>query len=326
MKFLVVGLGSMGRRRLRLLKQIDSKFSLFGVDLNRHRCNSIETEYGVKTFASLANGIESIKPDCVIVSSPPLSHAKIIKESLEYNCHVFSELNLVPDGYNENVELSKIKKKVLFLSSTSLYRDEIIYIDSLVKNTVGKFNYSYHFGQYLLDWHPWEKIEDYFVSHPKTNACREMFAIELPWLQHVFGKIASFKVCKSKNSNLSIRYPDNYMLLLEHENGNKGMLAIDVISRKAVRNLEVYSDSLFISWDGSPTGLRVYDYIHKEDEQVNLYKHIDKLDNYASFIIENEYRKELEAFISEIHGFKASKYSFLDDLEILRFIDKIEED
>lgn len=34
----------------------------------------------------------------------------------------------------------------------------------------------------------------------------------------------------------------NYFVMIEHIGGNKGVLAVDVVSRKAVRNMEVFSE------------------------------------------------------------------------------------
>ena len=325
MNILVVGLGSMGKRRIRLLKGICPNCPVYGVDVSSERREQVEKDFKIKTEATLDMALENFYPDCVIVSSSPLSHSSIIKKCLNKGCHVFSELNLIADDYEVLEKTARTKKKVLFLSSTFLYRKEIEYIDKVVTSSSHKINYTYHVGQYLPDWHPWENIDNYFVSNKRTNGCRELFAIELPWLIKVFGKIVNFKVSKSKNSSLNVNYPDNYMVMLEHENGNKGLFSVDIISRKAVRKLEVYNDELYLSWDGSPHGLFVYDYENKADMKINLYDSVEQNSKYASFIIENAYQSELESFFSEINGIKSSRYSFTDDVVTLNLIDRFEE-
>ena len=42
MKILVAGLGSMGKRRIRLLKKIDFSIQIIGVDKSADRCNTAE--------------------------------------------------------------------------------------------------------------------------------------------------------------------------------------------------------------------------------------------------------------------------------------------
>lgn len=325
MKALVVGLGSMGKRRIRLLKRIDPSIEIIGVDTNSQRSDFAQKEFGIRVCNDLQKGLSEYDAECVIVCTAPVSHAKIINQSLEKGKHVFTELNLVNDMYEENMRLAAEKNLKLFLSSTFLYRDEIEYmIDSLGKITTN-VNYCYHIGQYLPDWHPWEGIQDFFVQNKRTNGCREIFAIELPWLTKAFGEIISFQVIKSKNSSLPIDYMDNYILLLEHEGGNKGMLAVDVVSRKAVRNLEIFGEDIYLSWDGSPMGLQQYDFEKKENKNVQLYDKIDTIQGYSSFVIENAYQRELESFFSTVRGEEIPRYSFEEDIKILKLIDCIEE-
>lgn len=323
MKFVVVGCGSMGQRRLRLLKKISPDFLIVAVDSNKERQSNVRDEFSIDTFDSLESVFDVFDPDCAVISTSPLTHANLIESCLNHDCHVFSELNLVPYKYDSNIKLAKEKNKVLFMSSTFLYRDEICFIQSKVQELTTKVNYSYHVGQYLPDWHPWENYRDFFVGNKKTNGCREILAIELPWLISTFGEIDSFNVMSSKMSSLHIDYDDNFFLMIKHKNGAKGILACDVVSRKPSRNLEIFGENIYLKWDGSPEGLFLYDYVNKKDCRVELYNSVERKNNYASFVVENAYQKELECFIAECNGYKSSKYSFEDDLNTLSIIDKI---
>lgn len=324
MNIAVIGLGSMGRRRIRLIKKIDGSTSIFGVDLKSERRELCESEFGITTAHNMEELLQSHKMDCAFVCTAPLSHNNIINICLKNDMHVFSELNLVSDGYDENTALAKQIGRVLFMSSTFLYRDEIIKIKELVGAETDRLNYTYHVGQYLPDWHPWECYKDFFAGSARTNGCREIFAIELPWLVDTFGEITDISVAKSKNSTLDINYNDNYLLLVQHSGGHKGTLAVDVLSRKAVRNLEVFGERLYLHWDGSPSGLFLYDFENKEDVNINLYDRIDRLDNYSSFVVENAYTNEIDSFFSAVKEGKKPLYSFERDKTILDIIDRIE--
>jgi predicted dehydrogenase len=324
MGIVVIGLGSMGKRRIRLLKKYDSSKRIIGVDCINERCENAKNQYGIDVYSSLQEAVEKENIECAFISTSPLSHADLINKCLKNNIHVFTELNLVDTGYDENTKLADDKGKILFLSSTFLYRKEIMYLMDKVKKTDKKVNYMYHAGQYLPDWHPWENYKNFFVGQKKTNGCREFFAIELPWIVEVFGKIKTIKVTGGTISSLKIGFPDNYMLLLEHENGNKGSIAIDIVSRKAVRNLEVYSEELYLTWNGTPTGLLEYDYMQKKDIDVRLYDEVDKRSEYGATIIEDAYYSEIDNFFNMIDGKDKPKYSFEKDKEILKLIDYIE--
>ena len=187
-----------------------------------------------------------------------------------------------------------------------------------------KVNYTYHVGQYLPDWHPWENYKDFFVSDKKTNGCREILAIELPWLQKTFGEIVSWSVMKNKCSNLLIDYPDIYQVLFKHSSGVLGALQVDIISRRAVRNLEIYGENLHIQWDGTPDGLFEYNLAANEMEKVYLSEKVEHIEGYSSFVIENAYKNELRSFLDVIWGTGTAEYSFEEDKKTLRLIDAIE--
>ncbi|HOA80780.1 MAG TPA: Gfo/Idh/MocA family oxidoreductase [Defluviitaleaceae bacterium] len=324
MRVVVIGLGSMGKRRIRLIRKYDNEIVILGIDTDRERRETCAREYNIETYENLSQ-IKSINTvDCAFICTPPLAHSKLITQCLQLGMHIFSELNLVYDGYQENVFLANQKKLVLFMSSTFLYRNEIKKIKSLVHDAKCLANYIYHVGQYLPDWHPWENYNDFFVSDKRSNGCREIFAIELPWLTDTFGEIIEVDVVKNKMSNLKLNYNDNYLVILQHSSGHKGILAVDVVSRRAVRDLEIFGERLYIQWDGSPKGLRMYDYDQKRDLYLEIYKEIDQLDNYSSFVVENAYYNEIVSFFEAVLMGKPPLYSFEKDRRILEIIDRIE--
>lgn len=320
MKICVIGLGSMGKRRIRLLKRMSDKFVILGVDNSLKRANDIANEYGINCCSELSEIRE--KFDCAFVCTPPQSHAAIIKSCLESGMHVFSEINLIDDLYDENILLANQKKRVLFLSSTPLYKEEMKIIDYRVKENGRPCAYQYHVGQYLPDWHPWDKLKDFFASNKVTNGCRELFAIELPWIRHTFGNIETVTVVKTKLTNLELEFPDTYFVQIKHENGNIGSLTIDVVSRHAVRKLEIFNENMYIAWNGTPDSLYEKDFERDELKQQSVGRYIREA-GYGEFINEYAYKKEIEAFFDVIKG-KEPLYSFEKDKEILQIIDEIE--
>lgn len=324
MNVIVVGLGSMGKRRIRLLQKRTDIDLIVGIDSNPDRRKEAKSLYNIETAESILYAVSTHKPDCAFICVSPLSHSTIIRECLENNLHVFTEINLVSDGYEDNIRLSKERNKVLFLSSTFLYREEVKYIRSKVKQETGKINYIYHIGQYLPDWHPWESYNNFFVGNKRTNGCREIMAIEMPWLIETFGEIDSVYSTHGKMSSLDIDYDDNYIIQLCHKNGTRGCLIIDVVSRKAVRNFEAYSENLHVFWDGTPSGLKEYNLGSKQTDTVSLYKNVEHTDGYQATVIENAYKDEIDEFFSVIKGPKKPTYGFEKDLITLGWIDRIE--
>ena len=324
MRVLVVGLGSMGKRRIRLLQRFTEIELIVGVDGREDRREETSNLYGIDTYASIDDAIcTHTDVDSSFVCTSPLSHSCIITTLLNAGLNVFTEINLVKDGYEENIKIAKEKNRKLFLSSTFIYREEIQYIRNKI---VGKnrINYVYHIGQYLPNWHPWENYKDFFVGDKRTNGCREILAIELPWLIGTFGFVKKYNVISDKITDLNIQYSDNYMIQLEHENGNKGTLVVDIVSPKAVRNLEVYGENIYFSWNGYPTSLEEFIPENQSIEKVIIHENSEHIDGYSSFVIENAYQNEIREFIDVVSDKRKPIYGFEQDLYVLNLIDKIE--
>ena len=324
MKIIVIGLGSMGKRRIRLLNE-RKDVQLFGIDSQEGRCQEVIEMFGIKCYTSIAEVVAKEHPEAAIISTSPLSHAAIIKECLQNNLHVFTEINLVPDGYAENMMMAKEKNLVLFLSSTFLYRKETQTIIEKVHQANCPLNYIYHIGQYLPDWHPWESYTNYFIGDKRTNGCREIMAIDLPWIVTAFGPIKKISAIKSKNTQLNIDYNDNYLITIDHEGGHKGVLAVDVVTRKAIRHIDVYGERFQMSWNGTADSLTQYNIETKQEERIVFEDASEHVEGYAAFITENPYREELNAFLLQIADTtKQPAWDFEKDLDVLKVIDQIE--
>ena len=322
MKALIVGLGSMGKRRIRLLKGIDPSIEIIGVDTWDERRAQVE-EMGHKTFASIAEAAAE-KPDVAFVCTAPLSHYAILKELLTYKINSFTELNLVKDGYEELMALAEANNTVLFLSSTMLYRGEINFILDEVKKYDKPVSYIYHIGQYLPDWHPWESYKNFFVGNKRTNGCREIFGIEMPWLIEAFGKVTDVYSVSNKVTDLDIDFDDRYFVTLTHESGARGVLSVEGVCPKAVRNLEVYGEGLHLFWEGNPKALYKFNNETKAKEFFNTYVTFEHDSRYSDNIVENAYVDEMQNFLNVVKGTEQPKYSFSKDLYTISVMDKIE--
>jgi predicted dehydrogenase len=325
MKAIIIGLGSMGKRRIRLLRESFPQIEIIGIDQNIERCKEAGCEFNIKTSALIHEIFSTEKIGYAFVCTAPLSHAGIISLCLDYDINVFAEINLVPDGYQENISLARDKKLILFLSSTFLYRSEIKFIIEKISQSKDTSFYTYHVGQYLPDWHPWEKITDFFVGDKKTNGCRELFAIELPWLIKAFGKIRTIHVKKDFVSSLQLDYPDMFFVTIEHESGHIGQLCIDVVTRMPVRHFEVFGGNLQIEWRGIPEKLWMADDEFKEMRIISPIENINRINGYREFVVENAYLEEIKEFFAVCDGKENDKYTFVDDLYTLNLIDQIEQ-
>jgi len=322
MKVLVVGYGSMGRRRIRLYKQIDKDAQFICVDSNHERIKQVE-EDGYIAYADLNKAVNE-KPDMAFVSTSPLSHAEIIPILLQNKINTFTEINLSSKNYDQMIRLAKDNDVKLFLSSTILYKRQIQKIKELVQKETQPLTYIYHIGQYLPDWHPWESYKDFFIGKKESNGCRELYAIQLPWIVDTFGEVSNLTSVSQKSTNLEIDYDDSYITTFEHKNGNKGVFIVDVVSRIATTYLEVIGENIHLTWDGSNDGLKIFNIEEKKVKTFIAYENEVHNKKYAANIVENTYLDEIKDFISYVQNDTEPKWSIQKDYAVLDLIDKIE--
>lgn len=324
MKIIVIGLGSMGKRRIRLIRSIYPEYTLMGIDSNHERMEAVEKEYQITCYESIEEAKEKENIECAFICTSPLSHANIITKCLQNDWNVFTEINLVSDEYENNIKLAEEKNKLLFLSSTPIYRAEMKKIREEVTKSEKPVTYLYHVGQYLPDWHPWENFNQFFVGNKRTNGCREIFAIELPWMIQTFGAIKSVQVIKRKISDLPIEYCDDYLVQIQHDNGTCGTFHVDVVSRQATRHLEVYNEELFIQWDGTPETLKHKNLGNKGFEILDCRSEYQHEEGYSKFIDESAYVSEIREFFYVLEKKADMQYGFKEDSITLQIIDEIE--
>ena len=137
----------------------------------------------------------------------------------------------------------------------------------------------------------------------------------------MFGNVVDYRSLSDKITTLDIDYDDNFMIQLKHENGSKGCLVVDVVSPYAVRNLEIYSEHEYISWNGTPESLLEYNKSLNKLNNVKLLEQPEHIDGYETFIVENAYKNEIKAFFDAVLNDKDCIYGFEKDKDTLSLID-----
>ena len=123
MKFLIIGLGSMGKRRIRNLQHLNAD-EIIGFDLREDRRKEAEEKYNIKIINILSgeiiNGI-----DVIIVSTPPDKHNEYIKLAIENKKSAFVEASVILKGLEELNNVAKEKNVLIAPSCTMKFHPAI---------------------------------------------------------------------------------------------------------------------------------------------------------------------------------------------------------
>ena len=326
MKFLVVGLGSMGKRRIRNLLALGHN-EIAGFDPREDRRDEAVTKYNIFPFSDYELAIKSFKPDALIISTGPALHMQYAEDSVGRKIPCFIEASVVHADRVEALQIEATKQPIVVAPSCTMrYSEGVKCIRELLKkNVIGKpLNFNYQHGQYLPDWHPWEKVKDFYVGQRETGGCREMVAFELTWLNSLFGDPSILSCVRDKVTEIDADIDDIYHFILRYPNGPLANITIEVVSRPVMtRELRILGTNGQI--------------VFSDHEHTVRYKNAGD-DNWTTINVgmgtqEPGYVKPEEPYIAEIADFvqavqnndqKRFPNTLAEDTKILRLLERLD--
>jgi len=323
MKFLVVGLGSMGKRRIRCLKKLGYN-DIFGFDTRNDRLIESVEKYAIQSVVDL-NEFNFDLIEAIVVSTPPDKHQQYMELSIEKNKPCFVEASVIIDGL-ERINKKAKEKNVLIAPSCTFFFHPIIseIIEIVNSGKYGKVtNFTYHSGQYLPDWHPWENVKDFYVSNRTTGGAREIVPFELTWITKMLGFPLSVKGCFAKTMDIGADIEDTYCFIMKYED-MLGAVTVDVATRYATRNLILNLEYAQITWKWDDGMFSLYDVRKKRWIRYHQPEDIAE-PGYNKNIVEGFYIQEVQNFIDAINGLKEFPNNLDEDIKVLEFLKHIED-
>ncbi|MBC7428145.1 MAG: Gfo/Idh/MocA family oxidoreductase [Bacteriovorax sp.] len=324
-KFLVVGLGSMGKRRIRCLQTLGYK-NISGFDPREDRKEEAKKTYNIDLVSDVSAYVAEHKPH-LIISVPPHLHNIYMKMAVDNGCHFFVEASVLDDDFAEIISEVQNKKLVAAPSCTLFFHPAIQLIKKIVEGTeLGKLsNWLYHSGQYLPDWHPYEKVADYYVSRKDTSGGREIVPFELSWLCRVFDFPESIASTFGKTIVFEggDNVDDTYNLLMKYRKGFFGVLTVDVVSRYATRRMTINGQDGQLRWDWEHDYVELYTAKTGKWEKVSFEKGAAHA-GYNPNIAEDMYVNEIKSFMSAVENTGNYPTDLTYDWNVLKTLYKAE--
>ena len=153
-RILIVGLGSIGKRHLRLARSLLPNSD---IRILRHKASSEVSEFSNGCFYSLKEAI-AFAPQIAVIASPAPFHIPTAQALAENGIHLLIEKPLSDSLYGVTHLLATCKNKgtvlltgfnLRFLPSLQRFRD------LLCEGVIGKtFSFRCEIGQYLPSWRP----------------------------------------------------------------------------------------------------------------------------------------------------------------------------
>lgn len=282
-RILIVGLGSIGKRHLRLARGLMPNAD---IRVLRHQNNNEVHEYSNGSFSNLDEAV-AFKPQIAVIASPASSHVATSQFLADDGVHLLVEkpLSSSLSGVARLLETCRDKNLVLltgynlrFLPSLQRYKD--LLDEGIIGNI---FSVRCEIGQYLPTWRP---DTDYRTSVSARSAMGGGVLLELSheldYLRWIFGEVEWVKASLSHQSELEIDVEDSAHLTLGFQpKVNKRQLIaqvnLDLIRHDTTRNCTAIGEKGTLSWNGIngvvsfyPAGsnewLDLFTYLHHRNE------------------------------------------------------------
>ncbi|QWE06940.1 Gfo/Idh/MocA family protein [Polynucleobacter sp. JS-JIR-5-A7] len=326
MKFLVIGLGSMGKRRIRNLQALGVQ-NIYGFDLRSDRRDEVLNKYGINSYLTFEDAMDQLDPNVFIISTPPDLHMHYANIALNYGIDCFIEASVVGADEIRRLSNKNLKENLIISPSCTMqyFPGPKKIKEIILGGQIGAPLFiQYQSGQHLKDWHPWERMEDFYVSNRETGGAREIVPFELTWLNNIFGKPEVLSCHKTKLSNIKIDIDDIYCCLLKYESGAILNLTVEVVSSpKATREMRVLGEKGEIIFSGDSNSVKyinenLTEWVEYQFEHGNVEK------GYIN--PENPYIEEMGDFLHAVKKRDSSLFpnTLLKDADILETLLNLE--
>ncbi|MCC7087410.1 MAG: Gfo/Idh/MocA family oxidoreductase [Pirellulales bacterium] len=320
MKYLIVGGGSMGKRRIRcLLANGVSTEDLYLIDTRDDRRNEVREKYGVNGAEQLDAGMRW-GPDAVVISVPGALHKTVLTAAIDAGKHAFCEVPLCTslDGIDELIRLAARKNLQICPGVQSPLHPIWNKVKAWISDPAFGKPLIFHqmFGQYLPDWHPYEDYRRFYASDQAMGGGNlDVIAQELSALYWLMSGRARELFCRSKLlSSLEVKGFDCQQILAWTDDGMAMTLQFDLIQRKGTKVARVISEQGTVEYT-----------TQYAKRYLAGFSDWEIFETPKDYQYEQCYIDEIKLFIDAIHGRSAWHNPVHTAVDVVRFLAAIAE-
>jgi predicted dehydrogenase len=304
-KFLIAGLGSIGRRHLRNLLALGERDITL---LRSHRSTLPDDELaGLPVETDLRRALDR-KPDAVIIANPTSLHLDVAIPAAEAGCHILLE-KPISHSFDRVDELEKTLQrgggKVLvgfqFRFHPALQRAA----ELLSEDAIGRvLSFRAQYNEYLPGCHPWEDYRQGYAARAEMGGGVILtFCHPLDYLRWLLGEVDSLWAFVDRLSDLELSAEDAAEIGLRFTSGAMGSLHLGYNQQPPAHWLEIVGTQGTLRWNNADGILRVYPAAKQAWE---------KISPPACFERNTMFLDEMGHFLSVVRG-EASPLCTLED-------------
>jgi len=253
MKFMIAGLGSIGRRHLRNLLALGQNdillYRTFQSTLPDDELSGFPVETDLQ--AALAH-----KPDAVIVANPTSRHLDVAIPAAHAGCHLLLEKPVSHSlegviALKAAVERTGVHVLVGYQFRFHPGLQQIM--RRLGEGAIGQpLSVHAHWGEYLPAWHPWEDYHSGYSARADLGGGVILtLSHPLDYLRWLIGEVQSLWAFTGSQGGLGLDVEDTAEIGLRFQNGVLGSLHLDYNQRPPEHRLEIIGNQGTLCWDNA---------------------------------------------------------------------------
>lgn len=312
----VIGLGSIGQRHIRNLRQLFPQASIYAVSASGRQQHASAVNVPIVSEAELiANA-----PDFVIVAAPASLHLHFARAFLPHNIPLLLEKPLcvsASEAQQFSALIQQYPNAIIGVAYCLRYLESALKMQQLLQhNTIGHiYNIIAQVGQFLPHWRP---AIDYRHSVSAQSALGGGALLELSheldYLQWMFGPLTLCYAVNRQSGLLQIDVEDLSDMLFKTPTGTTAYVHLDFIQQQPHRHCSIIGAEGRLDWDLIANRIT----LTRQDEHYIIYDEpaYDKNTMYISM---------LQAFCRKITQADNSKQELLSAITIVELIDAIKQ-
>lgn len=292
MTFLICGLGSIGKRHLRILKGL-GEFRFIAL-----RSGKSQTESSGLTDIEITDirKISEFEIDGALITNPTSLHIETAIEISKAGIPMFIEKPLDKDlnRIEELMEIVKMKALPVLMGYNFIFHPGIVEIKKLIGS--GKIGNvvaaKSQFGTYMPGWHPKENYKESYASKKSLGGGVVLTSIhEQNYLTDLFGIVTNVKAMEVGGNVTGIESEEGVEILLKHESGVVSNIHLNFFQKPYYRNCQVIGSEGTICWDFSIPEVKV---LYKDKNEVI------KLGDTAMELLDISYENQMKHFLDVV--------------------------
>jgi predicted dehydrogenase len=260
MKFLIAGLGSIGRQHLRNLVALGERDILL---YRTHQSTLPEDEladFPVET--DLVQAL-NLKPDAVIITNPTARHLEVAIPAARAGCHLLLEKPISDSmqGIEELLNAVESGGGEVLVGYQFRFHPGLQKIEELLqKRTIGQpVSVRAHWGEYLPGWHPWEDYrQGYSARSDLGGGVILTLSHPLDYLRWLLGDVSEVWAFSGTLGELGVEVEDSAEIGVRFSSGVIGSVHLDYLQQPPNHFLELIGTEGTIIWNFAHGGVRLY--------------------------------------------------------------------